>query len=167
MYLSPATTGRRMLHFVSRVDDSNAGDSVASPLTHYADRFAAFPFRRHDIRYIDWDAIHHDDVVILGGGGMFDHTEFMNRAINRLLRVGAPVIAWAPGFNTHFGLSPSFRTPIDFDRFALLTVRDFENGRHALQRSTAALIEAALRQAGVVLLCGSDGGFGVRLASAG
>ena len=47
------------------------------------------------------------------------------------------------------------------------TVRDFENGRHALQRSTAALIEAALRQAGVVLLCGSDGGFGVRLASAG
>lgn len=127
MSLSPATTGRRMLHFVSRVDDSNAGDRVASPLTHYADRFTAFPFRRHDIRYIDWDAVHHDDVVILGGGGMLDHTEFMNRAINRLLRVGAPVIAWAPGFNTHFGLSPSFRTPIDFDRFALLTVRDFEN----------------------------------------
>ncbi len=131
MSLSPATTRRRMLHFVSRVDDSNAGDRVASPLTHYAERFAAFPFRRHDIRYIDWDAIRDDDVVILGGGGMFDHTEFMNRAINRLLRVGAPVIAWAPGFNTHFGLSPSFRTPIDFDRFTILTVRDFEN-EHAI-----------------------------------
>lgn len=126
MSVSPATTRRRMLHFVSRVDDSNAGDSVASPLTHYVERFAAFPFRRHDIRCIDWDAIHHDDVVILGGG-VFDHTEFINRAINRLLRVGGPVIAWAPGFNTHFGLSPSFRTPIDFDRFAILTVRDFEN----------------------------------------
>lgn len=47
------------------------------------------------------------------------------------------------------------------------TIRDFENGRHALHRSTARLIEAALRQAGVVLLAAADGGFGVRLAPAG
>ena len=47
------------------------------------------------------------------------------------------------------------------------TIRDFENGRHALHRSTAALIEAALGRAGVVLLCAGDGGVGVRLASAG
>ena len=46
------------------------------------------------------------------------------------------------------------------------TIRDFENGRHALHRSTAKLIEAALRQAGVVLLAAADGGFGVRLAPA-
>lgn len=47
------------------------------------------------------------------------------------------------------------------------TVRDFESGRHALHRSTAALIAAALRGAGVVLLAAGDGGFGVRLASDG
>jgi DNA-binding XRE family transcriptional regulator len=47
------------------------------------------------------------------------------------------------------------------------TIRDFENGRHALHRSTARLIEAALRQAGVVLLDADGGGLGVRLAQAG
>ena len=46
------------------------------------------------------------------------------------------------------------------------TIRDFENGRHALHRSTATLIETALRRAGVVLLCAGDGGFGVRLVCA-
>lgn len=47
------------------------------------------------------------------------------------------------------------------------TIRDFESGRHALHRSTATLIEAALHQAGVVLLGGGDGSFGVRLVPAG
>lgn len=47
------------------------------------------------------------------------------------------------------------------------TIRDFENGRHVLHRSTARLIEAALLQAGVVLLDADGGGLGVRLAQAG
>jgi len=47
------------------------------------------------------------------------------------------------------------------------TIRDFENGRHALHRSTARLIEAALGAAGVVLLGDGDGSFGVRLAPVG
>lgn len=45
------------------------------------------------------------------------------------------------------------------------TIRDFENGRHALQRSTAWLIENALRQAGVVLISFQEGGFGVLLTA--
>ncbi|KRB44710.1 helix-turn-helix transcriptional regulator [Phenylobacterium sp. Root700] len=46
------------------------------------------------------------------------------------------------------------------------TIRDFESGRHALQRSTAKLIETALDEAGVVLLNAEAEGFGVRLAAA-
>lgn len=118
---------RGVLHFVNRVDETNAGDRVASPLNHYLQQFSDFPIRRHDIRYIEWDLIHAGDVIVLGGGGLFNHAEFLNRAINRLLASGVPVIGWAPGFNTHVGTRASFRTQIDFERFALLAVRDYEN----------------------------------------
>lgn len=118
---------RGMLHFINRVDETNAGDRVASPLAHYLDYFSRFPLQRHDIRYIDWDAISSDDVVILGGGGIFDYAEFINRAIRRLLRTGAAVVGWSPGFNTHHEYLAPYRTEIDFDEFELLGVRDYEN----------------------------------------
>ncbi|MGB4778669.1 hypothetical protein [Microbacterium sp.] len=118
-----------MLHFVNRVDASNAGDRVASPLTHFADFFTRYRVRRHDIRFIDFDEIHAGDVVIVGGGGLFDYAEFTNRAVNALFETGATVISWSPGFNTHDAFHESFTTPIAFERFTLATVRDFGNDR--------------------------------------
>lgn len=44
------------------------------------------------------------------------------------------------------------------------TIKDFENGRHALHRSTATDVLGALARAGVTLTCDEDG-LGVRLAS--
>jgi transcriptional regulator with XRE-family HTH domain len=44
------------------------------------------------------------------------------------------------------------------------TVRDFEKGRHELQRATAAQIVLALEQAGVLLIPADEMGPGVRLS---
>jgi transcriptional regulator with XRE-family HTH domain len=43
------------------------------------------------------------------------------------------------------------------------TVRDFENGRHALHRSTETLLVVAFRDAGITLLSEEEGGPGVLL----
>ena len=62
----------------------------------YYDYFKQYRIKRHDIRFIDYESIFSLDVVILGGGGLLDYAESINRAINRVLDTGAAVIAWAP-----------------------------------------------------------------------
>ena len=116
-----------ILHFINRVDEGNCGDRVVCPLLHYYDYFSQYYIMRHDMRFIDYDRITSGDVVIIGGGGMFNYAEFTNRAINRVLDTGATVLAWAPGFNTHSEYCGMFQTEINFDRFASITVRDFQN----------------------------------------
>lgn len=115
------------LHFINRVDDSNCGDWLASPLLYYYDYFKRYHIKRHDMRCIDFESISSSDVVIIGGGGMFDYAEFANRAINRVLDSGAAVIAWAPGLNTHLEYAGTYTTRIRFQEFAAVTVRDFQN----------------------------------------
>lgn len=48
-------------------------------------------------------------------------------------------------------------------RVARATIRDFENGRHHLHRSTETLIMAALAAAGIILLSDPSLGLGVML----
>lgn len=115
------------LHFINRVDQTNCGDRVVSPLLYYFDFFQNYQIQWHDIRFIDFDKIDSSDVVILGGGGLLDYSEAMNRAINKVLDTGAAVIGWAPGFNTHADFGITFRTPIRFSEFAAIGVRDYEN----------------------------------------
>lgn len=115
------------LHFINRVDNTNCGDSMVSPLIYYYDYFKQYQIKRHDQRFIDFDSISSSDVVIIGGGGLFDYAEFTNRLINRVLDTGAAVISWSPGINTHDGQENTVNTKIEFDRFALATLRDYEN----------------------------------------
>ena len=115
------------LHFINRVDGNNCGDMMACPLLYYYDYFKQYRIKRHDIRFIDYESISSSDVVILGGGGLLDYSESMNRAIDRVLDTGAAVIAWAPGFNTHRQYCDRAKTQIHFERFAALGVRDDQN----------------------------------------
>ena len=115
------------LHFINRLDETNCGDMLCSPLLYYYDFFKQYRIHRHDIRYIDYEAIAPEDVVILGGGGLLNYSEALNRNINRLLDTEACVIAWAPGFNSHTEYSDWPHTEIDFSRFALANARDYEN----------------------------------------
>ncbi|MDR1000025.1 MAG: polysaccharide pyruvyl transferase family protein [Clostridiales bacterium] len=115
------------LHFINRVDETNCGDRVVCPLLHYFDYFKQYNLKRHDMRYIDFESICPSDVVIVGGGGMFDYAEWTNRAINKVLDTKAAVIGWSPGLNTHTEYHGTFETIIEFDKFALLTLRDWKN----------------------------------------
>lgn len=115
------------LHFIHRLDETNCGDMCCSPLLYYYDFFKQYRICCHDIRYIDYKVIAPEDVVILGGGGLLNYSEALNRNINRLLDTGACVITWAPGFNTHTGYSGRPHMKIDFSRFTLINTRDYEN----------------------------------------
>lgn len=115
------------LHFINRVDGNNCGDMMTCPLLYYYDYFKQYRIKRHDIRFIDYESIFSLDVVILGGGGLLDYAESINRAINRVLDTGAAVIAWAPGFNTHRQYCDRVKTQIRFESFVALGVRDDQN----------------------------------------
>ena len=115
------------LHFINRVDDTNCGDRVVTPLLYYYDYFKQYNIKRHDQQFIDYDSIDSSDVVILGGGGLLDYAEYTNRHINRLLDTGATVIAWAPGINTHTEQAEKLKTQLDFASFTLVKLRDYEN----------------------------------------
>lgn len=115
------------LHFINRIDSSNTGDWNCCPLQYYWDYFSKFNIRRHDIRYIDYSSIDENDVVIFGGGGLFDYAEFTNRNINRVLDIGAKCICWSSGLNTHSEFEQAFTSEIEWNKFSLCTLRDYEN----------------------------------------
>lgn len=91
----------RKIHFVNRIDKDNLGDWLCSPLNYYYEYFSKFNIVRHDIDFIDWHEIKRDDIVIIGGSGMFNVTISFNENINKLLNRCDNVIAWSVGFNTH------------------------------------------------------------------
>ena len=68
-----------MIHFVHRMDKLNPGDMAACPMRHF---FWPLRCKEHDIDSMDMRWVREDDVVILGGGGLFNCKEGWNRTIN-------------------------------------------------------------------------------------
>ncbi|MCH5195599.1 MAG: polysaccharide pyruvyl transferase family protein [Oscillospiraceae bacterium] len=126
--LKPGNT----LHFISRIDETNCGDRLCSPLLYYKDFFKKYNIKCHDIRYVDFGTISPSDVVIIGGGGLIDYSEKLNRNINGALETGAAVIMWAAGLNTHDEFDGTFSTEIEYEKFKRAAVRDCTN-KHGLE----------------------------------
>lgn len=120
--LPVARGGGRMIHFVHRMDSMNAGDVASCPMRYFK---WPLPTMEHDIADLDWRRFGKDDIVVIGGGGLFDCVELWNRNINRLLETCGQVFAWSVGFNRHSDSKVS--TKIDFGRFAALTIRDWDH----------------------------------------
>ncbi|MCR5591167.1 MAG: polysaccharide pyruvyl transferase family protein [Lachnospiraceae bacterium] len=119
----------RKIHFINRIDHENVGDWNCSPIEYYYGYFKDFNILRHDIGSVDLNEIQKDDVVILGGGGLFNVLEPFNLSINSVLEVCDHVIAWSCGFNTHnerLKADEDF-TPIDMKRFEMVSIRDYEH----------------------------------------
>lgn len=117
------------IHFINRLDRTNAGDWTCCPLEYYYDYFKDYSIIRHDIDYIDYNAISENDIVILGGSGMLDVTESFNEAINKVLNLTPNVIGWSLGFNTHdkqWYNGKEFQK-INFEKFRKLAIRDFNH----------------------------------------
>ena len=62
----------RTVHFVHCVEFRNRGDMNCCPYFYFSDYFDQFPCMIHNIWDVQFSAIRHDDIVILGGGGLFD-----------------------------------------------------------------------------------------------
>ena len=121
--------GVRKIHFINRIDRDNVGDWNCCPLEYYYWYFKNYNIIRHDIGSVDFNEIDRDDIVILGGGGLFDVLEPFNQAINTFLKLCDHVIAWSCGFNTHNERlrADTELTPIDIDKFMLAGVRDYDH----------------------------------------
>jgi hypothetical protein len=96
------------------------------PLFYFKPYFGQYNTVIHDIYQIDFTKILENDVVILGGGGMLYCDRIFQSNINRLLNVCGNVTAWGVGFNTHAG--QRITEDIDFSRFKLISVRDYNHG---------------------------------------
>lgn len=119
----------KKIHFINRIDWDNAGDWGCCPLNYYLDYFDQFNLIRHDIDFIDYKEIELEDVVILGGGGLFNVTRSFNEAINEILERCNHVITWSAGFNTHdkqWFQGTDFPR-ISMDKFSMLTIRDYQH----------------------------------------
>ena len=117
------------IHFINRIDKNNVGDWYCSPLPYYFDFFKQFSVIRHDIDFINFMSIEKNDLVILGGSGLFDVTASFNSAINKILDRCDNVIAWSAGFNTHNNLwnNGANFPAINFDKFSVCSIRDFNH----------------------------------------
>ena len=119
----------RKIHFINRIDQTNAGDLACCPLNYFYDYFSQFNIIRHDIDFIDFNIIESDDIVILGGSGMLNVSQSFNININKLLAKCKNVIGWSIGFNTHnklWFIGSDFQE-INYNKFKLIGIRDFNH----------------------------------------
>ncbi|MDR1396693.1 MAG: methyltransferase domain-containing protein [Desulfarculales bacterium] len=118
------TSARPKVHFIRTYEPINAGDMNCGPLDCFPQFAGRYICLSHALNScIQYDLIEPTDWVILGGSGLLEVREDYNRHINNLLNLtGGRVIAWSCGHNAHYGTQTE--TSIQYDKFALLTVRD-------------------------------------------
>lgn len=112
---------KQKIHFIHRVDNTNTGDMASCPLQYFPD-LGISAVNVHDIYNINLNKINRNDIVIFGGGGLFDCLESWNRAINDVLDKCKNCFAWGVGFNTH--ANTHVQTKINFNKFKKIFIRD-------------------------------------------
>lgn len=111
------------IHFIHVCEPRNPGDMLAYPYLYFEDYFNNFTCYIHNTRDIKYENIKAQDIVILASGGCFEVLDEFQDSINRLLDTCRNVISWGCGHNTHKGREVYW--PIDFEKFKLLSVRDY------------------------------------------
>lgn len=112
------------IHFIHVFEPRNPGDMCCMPYLYFKEFFNDYRVQIHTLKDVQFSAIHAQDIVILGGGGIFECLDDFQWTINRLLDVCDNVIAWSCGHNNH--KDRCMRFDIDYSKFKLLSVRDFD-----------------------------------------
>ncbi|MGC0052741.1 polysaccharide pyruvyl transferase family protein [Brucella pituitosa] len=119
------------IHFIRIIDYDyiNTGDIFSSPLMYTYDFFKDYSVITHNLSAVRYSQISKNDVVIIGGGGLFNYNPWFNFnvAINRILDLCDNVVVWGAGFNSHItkdGKLTEYSPLVDFSRFALYGIRD-------------------------------------------
>lgn len=111
------------IHFIHVIEPRNAGDMLCYPYRYFHSFFNQYDCIIHSTKDIGFSTIHTRDVVILASGGCFEVLDSFQESINRLLDINDNVIAWGCGHNAHYDRPVYW--PIEFSKFKLLSVRDF------------------------------------------
>lgn len=113
------------IHFVHCIEFRNQGDMNCCPYFYFKDYFNRYPCFIHNIWDINHNVIHCQDIVIIGGGGMLDCLDKFQDVINKLTYTCQNCISWGLGHNQHEDRTVYW--PIDYSRFKLLSVRDYNH----------------------------------------
>lgn len=112
------------IHFIHVCEPRNPGDMLSYPYLYFKSYFKHFNCMIHTTKDIKFESIKANDVVILASGGCFECLDSFQDSINRLLDMCDNVISWGCGHNAHQGRPVYWG--IDFDKFRLLSVRDWQ-----------------------------------------
>lgn len=110
--------------FIHKFKTKNTGDREICPYDYFSEYFNQYVVQKIDIDDAD-KVFFKKAVFILGGGGMIDQNDNWNRWINTLAETH-PVIVWGIGFNRHYGTA--LKETLDFEKLALIGLRDFNRG---------------------------------------
>lgn len=114
------------LFFVHCRKEVNTGDINCTPYLYFKNFFDQYPVFFCDLQDVDKTGIKKNDFVILGGGGLLDHSPHWNSSINKLLKKTPNVIGWGLGFNTHYHEKQK-KEKILFNKFRLIACRDWQH----------------------------------------
>jgi len=116
------------IFFVSKIRTENTGDLEISPYDYFSEYFDKYVCHKIDNDYMGYLKFK-KATFILGGGGLINQNDFWNSWINDLTK-DSKVIAWGIGFNQHEG--KTITVDIDFNKFSLLGIRDYNKGYNYL-----------------------------------
>ena len=111
------------IHFIHVCEPRNPGDMLCYPYLYFKKYFNHFNCQIHHTKDIKFESVKTRDVVILASGGCFEVLDQFQESINRLLDMCDNVISWGCGHNAHQGRDIYW--PIEFHKFKLLSVRDY------------------------------------------
>ena len=112
--------------FINKFRTKNTGDREISPLSYFKEYFSDFVVQKFDNEAMPY-LMSRQGVFILGGGGLINQNENWNNWMNQLAdKKNSKVIGWGIGFNQHFG--SKINSSVNFEKFSLLGVRDFNKG---------------------------------------
>lgn len=114
------------LIFIHCRNEKNTGDINCTPYIYFKDFFDKYNISFGDLSHIEDMEITKKDIVIFGGGGLFNNNEPWNKNINHLLRLTPHVIGWGVGFNRHYDETQPLEN-ILFNKFHTITCRDYQH----------------------------------------
>ena len=113
------------VHFINMMGKGNIGDYVCSPFQYFKEIFCNYKCYVHKLLNIDWSCVQEGDWIILGGGGLINYCDQWNEIIEKCYSITKRIIVWGAGINTHIVDNENIYRKIEFDKFALVGVRDY------------------------------------------
>lgn len=124
-YVTNSATSICRIHFIHLFGTYNVGDEFCGPEFYFKDYFKNYDQYVHDLREVDFNAISQDDVVIFGGGGLFDFDDTWNDTIEKCIHKCKYSVIWGAGQNQERDKT-AVKSPVIYSRFDLIGVRDYQ-----------------------------------------